>query len=81
MDNRVKLKDRKERVQLNGHRSGWAEVRSGAPQGSVLGPLLFTIFIDDIDEKVLGEISRFTDDTKIAIRVNTLNDIRLMQRF
>ena len=67
-------------MQLNGHRSGWTEVRSGVPQGSVLGPLLFTIFIDDIDEEVLCEISKFADDTKIASLVNTLNDIRLMQR-
>ena len=74
------LGDRKQRVQLNGHRSGWMEVRSGVPQGSVLGPLLFTIFIDDIDEQVLCEISKFADDTKIASQVNTLNDIRLLQR-
>ena len=42
-------------MQLNGHRSGWTEVRSGIPQRSVLGPLLFTIFIVDIDEEVLCE--------------------------
>ena len=51
---------------LNGHRSGSTEVRSGVPQASVLGPLLFTIFIDDIDEEVFCEISKFADDTKIA---------------
>ena len=67
-------------MQVNGHRSGWTEVKSGIPQRFVLGPLLFTIFIDDIDEEVLGEISKFADDTKIASRVNTLNDIRSMQR-
>ena len=59
--------------------SGWIEVRNGVPQGSVLGPLLFTIFIDDIDEEVLCEISKFADDTKITSRANALNDIRLMQ--
>ena len=74
------LEDRKQRVQLNEHRSGWTEVRSGAPQGSVLGPLLFTFFIDDRDEETFFEISKFADDTKIACRVNTLNDIRSMQR-
>ena len=72
------LEDRKQRVQLNGHRSGWTEVRSGVLQVSVLGPLLFTIFVDDIDEEVLSEISKIADDIKIARQVNTLNDIKLM---
>ena len=67
-------------MQLNGHRSGWTEVRSGVLQGSILGLLLFTIFIDDIDEEIVCEISKFADDAKIASRVNTLNDIRSMQR-
>ena len=66
------LEDRKQRAHLNGHRSGWTEVRSGVPQGSVLGPLLLTIFIDDIDEEVLYEISKFADGTKIASRVKGL---------
>ena len=79
MDIRV-AGDRKQRVQLNGHRSGWTEARSGVPQGSVLASLAFTIFIDDIDEEVICEISKFVDGTKIARRVNTRNDIRSMQR-
>ena len=74
------LEDKKQRVQLNRHRSGWSEVSSGVLQGSVLGPLLFTIFIDDIDEEVLCEIYKLADDTKIARRVNTLHDRRSMQR-
>ena len=44
-----------------------------------MGPLIFTIFIDDIDKEVVGEISKFADNTKIASWVNTVNDIRLMQ--
>ena len=43
------LEDRKKGVQLNGHVSGWTEVKSGVPPESVLGPILFTIFIDNID--------------------------------
>ena len=43
--------------------------RSSVPQGSVLGPLLFTIFIDDIDEEALCELYKFPDDTYIGGRV------------
>ena len=45
---------------------GWTEVRGDVLQGSVLGPLIFTIFIDDIDEEILYEMSKFIGDTKIA---------------
>ena len=67
-------------MQLNGHRLGWTEVRSGVLQRSILVSLLSIIFIDDLDKEVLCEISKFPDNTKIASRVNTLNDIKSMQR-
>ena len=69
-----------QRGQLNEQTSGQTEVRSSVSQGSVLGSLLFTIFIDDIDEEVVCEISKFANGTKIAGQVNTLNDMTLMQK-
>jgi len=59
------LSNRKQRVVLNGHCSGWIAVVSGVPQGSVLGPLLFLIFINDIDELLISKMYKFADDIKI----------------
>ena len=50
---------------LNGQKSGFIPVTSGVPQGSVLGPLLLTIFVNDIPSVVSSPIFMFADDTKI----------------
>ena len=63
------LADRKQRVNINGKVSGWAEVKSGVLQGSVLGPLLFLIFINDIDDGIISKIWKFADDSKICNKV------------
>jgi len=59
------LKGRKQRVMINCKASQWREVDSGVPQGSILGSLLFIIFINGIDEGILSDILKFADDTKI----------------
>jgi len=50
-------------------------VLSGVPQGSVLGPLLFVIYINDIDEFIASHILKFDDDTKIYHVVNSSTGI------
>ena len=59
------LKGRRQRVNVEGEFSGWMNVDSGIPQDSVLGPLCFLIFVDDIPSVVSGPMKLFADDTKL----------------
>lgn len=73
------LSDRKQKVIVNGEESKWKEVTSGIPQGSVLGPLLFVIYINDLPDCVESPTYLFADDTKIYREINTTSDRELLQ--
>ena len=73
------LKDRTQRVSVNGHVSNWADVTSGIPQGSVLGPVLFVIFINDLPDAVKSVVRIFADDTKLYGKASSSEDRAIIQ--
>ena len=68
------LHNRKQRVVLNGQTSTWANINTGVPQGSVLGPLLFLIYINDLPDGLQSNVKLFADDTSVFSVVNDIND-------
>jgi len=73
------LRGRKQRVVLGGQASEWSDILSGVPQGSVLGPILFVLYINDIDDTINSKILKFADDTKIYNRVDSVEGIERMR--
>ena len=74
------LSVRRQRVVVNGKLSSWADILSGIPQGSVLGPILFVIFINDLPDVVSSTAKIFADDTKLFRAIRIVEDHEVLQQ-
>ena len=73
------LIDRRQRVVVDGEVSNWKSVLSGVPQGSVLGPILFLIYINDLDDDITSKVLKFADDTKVFRKIESDADRQQLQ--
>jgi len=69
------LENRRQTVYVDGEYSDWEKVTSGVPQGSVLGPVLFLIYINDIDENLRSKFGKFADDSKLLKSISSQEDV------
>ena len=71
------LIDRRQRVVVDGEVSNWKPVLSGVPQGSVLGPILFLIYINDLDDDITSKVLKFADDTKVFRKIKSDAELQI----
>ena len=75
-------KERKKHVVLNEQVSAWKNINAGVPQGSILGPLLFLIYINDLTEGLTNNVKLFTDDTSLfSVVHNTQTSANDLNKF
>ena len=75
------LSDRYQTVCVDGSLSIFALVISGVPQGSVLGPILFILFINELDDSILDSIlGKFADDTRVQRHISQATDSAILQK-
>ena len=73
------LQNRQQRVIVNGKCSDWCQVTSGTPEGGLLSPLLFALFINDLPAEMTSRCLMFADDVKIYRRITCAADAALLQ--
>ena len=66
-------------VIIEGEKSDWANVKSGIPQGSVLGPLLFVAYINDMPKCIRSLCNIFANDAKVYRKIQNINDTTSLQ--
>ena len=67
-------------VCLRGSQSDWVNISSGVPQGSVLGPFLFIVYVNDLPDVVSSELYMFADDTKLYHTITSKSDCDILQQ-
>ena len=73
------LTNRRQRVLLRNGVSSWQKVKSGVPQGSILGPLLFLVYVNDMPDIVSSTAKMFADDTKVYRKIKLIEDCQELQ--
>ena len=74
------LTQREQCVTIEGAKSRSAPVTSGVPQGTVLGPLMFLLYINDIGNNIISKIRLFADDSLLYLAISSLDDCKLLQK-
>ena len=74
------LHQRQQRVVCKGEMSSWVPVTSGVPQGSVIGPILFLVYINDLPAKLQSKVRLFADDTIVYMAVTNETDAAILQK-
>ena len=72
------LKERKQREVLNGKVSTWKSINAGVPQGAILGPLLFLIYINDLTEGLTTKVKLFANDTFLFSIVHNTQHLQMI---
>ena len=74
------LSDRVQQVNLNGTNSEWTNITRGIPQGSVLGSILFVLYINNLPENIVSNVYMFADDTKVFETITSPHDQHTTER-